>query len=180
MENSNLKKNVRDIWISSVRSCLSQAFRSRKCRGSFKVLDITDQERLEGFSSLKLLDRRLLIQSTLGERSLDKRNLSLDEFLVKWPFLQHESGLRSEVRALKGIKDLDYMKNRIKRAIKQLINADDLQKIPSIFGEKGKVICKIEECDIDYPVIIHDHIDGYSLRLDGRNLYKTEKPREAF
>ncbi|MEN2499976.1 MAG: hypothetical protein MHMPM18_004153 [Marteilia pararefringens] len=75
MENFNLKKNVQDILISSVRSCLSQAFRSRKCRGSFKVLDITDQKKLEGFSTLKLSDRRFLIEINLEERSLDNMHI---------------------------------------------------------------------------------------------------------
>ena len=54
---------------------------------------------------------------TIQIRRDDLKNMNLTDFIMKYPHLKTEAGLRCEFKVLKGLKNLDYLKNRLKRRI---------------------------------------------------------------
>ena len=117
MTNASKRSTYEDVVISTVRSVLAHAYRCRKYRGSLiqSPTVITPREQLEGYLTLKQTDLKRLVGETLAERSEDRQALELPDFLSKWPFLRHQCGLRMEFMAIKGVKNLNYISDRVRR-----------------------------------------------------------------
>ena len=111
-------RSVEYARVATVRSCFTHCFRSRKFRQTLlgSHAQITDQERLKHFSTLKQVERKHLVQKTMASRRQQIDNgASLEDILEDWPFLSQYDGLILEYKILSGKKDTSAWVKKLKR-----------------------------------------------------------------
>ena len=129
-------KSIEDVWISSVRSVLSSTYRLQKFRGTIqskysnchlliiykaKVLSKSPSEELMDYKNLRISSIRNLLQQSFIERNIDRQELSLTDFLAKWPCLKEQEHLRREYKIQRGAKNLDFMVKRMTRLLPSIL-----------------------------------------------------------
>lgn len=72
---------------------------------------------INNLEALRSSEKKRVVMETIIERSKD-RNLPLNEFLLKWPFLKSTDGLRLEFKSLKMAKSMEYLIAKIRRKFK--------------------------------------------------------------
>ena len=106
-------KTLSDQKATSVSKMINKAMRNRKFRAPAIRSTHEPKERLQNFAILGKIERNQLIKSTLAERNAQRSN-DLASFLEQWPFLKLNEGLVGEFKAIRGIKNIDYIMCRIK------------------------------------------------------------------
>ena len=64
---------------------------------------------------MKVSELKRLIKESVEERNEERTSAEISDFLRKWPFLRSQVPYRMEFRAIRNLKNLDYISARIKR-----------------------------------------------------------------
>ena len=83
-------------------------------KNSWLFYETTPQEKLRDFMCLRKVERNHMVRDTLALRAND-RGIQFENFISDWPFLITRDGLVAEFKAMRKIKNIDFIVNRVKR-----------------------------------------------------------------